>query len=222
MQIWIDHVDVVSELEDLGIDTAPWIDNSYAKMDKEVLKAQREFERLTRRKFEQDTITEKMNGSGKESLVLRYFPVVSIASIKITDVPGWPYTLTLAQYRVDVETGVVVLVKTEPLLVARFSPGNLNVEATYTYGYLVADIPQDIKDCIIYMSLIGIIMRTPADWEKLGLKGVRIAQYAEQYGYVSGTKGKTSIVSGIYGPQKQVWQEKIESTIARYKRIPVV
>lgn len=216
MVIWIDHADVVSELEDLGIDTTPWTAGSYEKMDKEILKAQREFERLTRRKFEQDTLTEKQSGSGSPILVLRYFPIVSITTIIIENVPGYPYALTVSEYRIDNDIGSVHLVSTYPLLISYFPRGNLNIEATYVYGYQVADIPDDIKDTILYITLIGIIMRTPGDWEKLGLKSLRIAQYAEAYG---GAKGKAS---GIYAPQKEYWAEKIGSTIARYKRIPVV
>jgi len=216
MQVWISQPDVVKELEDLGIDTAQWTSDSYAKLNAEILKQQRMFERLTRRKYERATITEKLNGSGKDTIILRYFPVVSIGSIVIEDVPGYPYTLLLTEYRLDEETGVLSLIRTYPLMIANFAQGKLNIVATYTFGYLVADIPEDIQDALLYMTLIGVIMRTPGDWEKLGLKSIRIAQYAESYGAGKG------MASGIFAPQKDYWAQTIDSTIARYKRMPVV
>jgi len=216
MLIWISHDLLVEELEDLGLDTTAWTDNNYAKLDAEILKQQRVFERLTRRKFEQATIVEKLNGTGKESIVLRYFPIISISSIIIEDVPGYPYLLTLSEFRVDKETGIVVLVSTYPKLTSYFIKGKQNVTATYVYGYATGTIPEDIQDTILYMTLIGVIMRTPGDWEKLGLKSIRIAQYAESFG---SSKSKSG---GIYAPQKDYWADTIKSTIARYKRMPVL
>jgi len=211
MNVWITQQDVIDELKDLGIDTEEWKQGSYSKLNKVILRAQRDFERLTRRKFEKVTITEKISGSGKPTIVLRYFPIVSITSIIVTDVPSYQQDVTVTEYRVDEETGVIHLVSTLPVSMAYFPEGHLNIEVIYMYGYELADIPDDIKDCILKMVLIRIIMRSPAEWESEGLKSIKISQYAEAYN-VNKTSG------GLFSTQREQWQNDINDIIMRFKR----
>ena len=218
MDVWVDQAEIISELSDLGIDTTPWSTNSYEKLNKEILKAQREFERLTRRKFQKDTLVEKIDGMGTAWIILRYFPVIGNVVVTITDIPQYQQTLQLAEYRLERETGRLTLVSTRPFLIATFPRGNLNIEATYEYGYEVVDIPEDIKDTISDITMMSVIFRTPADWEKSGLKSIRIAQYAESYN----TPGSGKASGGIYAAQKTNWVNLINETISRYKRIPIV
>lgn len=220
MNVWVDQEEVIELLTDLGIDTSSWEASSYEKLNREILRAQRAFERLTRRKFEQTTVTERLDGTGKETIILTNFPVTELVSVTVENLPGYPYTLTLSEYRLEEETGILHLVSTQPFQISIFPLGLLSITATYKYGYLVAgeinNIPEDIQDCILYMVAIKVIMRTPADWEKLGLKAIRIAQYSESYGKVAEKE------SGIFGPQKEEWTRTINETIRRYKRIPIV
>jgi len=212
MDSWPTISDITSILSDLGIDIAPWTASDNAKLKVEIYKAQREFERLTRRKYEDATITEKLDGSGRETIILRYFPINSVTSISIIDIVNYQEVLTVSEYRVDNETGVVTLVSTQPQIISVFPLGNQNIEVVYNYGYTT--IPDDIKDAIIYMTVIQVIYRCPAEWEKLGLRSLRIAQYSESYGGDG--------ASGIFGAQKQEWTNKIKQTIANYKRTLVI
>jgi len=221
MEIWVDQADIIEELQDLGITTTAWELDSYAKLNKVILKSQREFERLTRRKFEKADLTEKINGTGKSGIVLRYYPINSIDSIVMEDIPGYQQALTMSEYRFEEETGRVELVATQPILIAVFPEGNLNIVATYNYGYEVADIPEDIKDAISVAVQFEVISRTPEDWEKKGLKGLRIGQYQEQYGSVA-SASNNPLAAGIFGPQKTKWMEEFNNVVASYKRTLVV
>jgi hypothetical protein len=215
MNVWVTQADIIEELTDLGIDTTDWEAGSYAKLNKEILRTQRRFESLTKRKYEKDDHTELLNGSGKDLLVLSYYPINSIDYIKIKDKYGGITPLTAAEYRVDESTGRVKLISVEPFKFDAemvFPEDYLNLEAKYNYGYEVADIPEDIKDAIKYMTMINVITRTPADFQKQGLKSLRIAHYQEAYASPS---------QGIYKVQLDTWGDYIREVINRYRRTPV-
>lgn len=222
MDIWADLDRITTILEDLGIDTTSWVADSHAKMKSVVLEAQREFEGRTRRKFEEATRTEKHDGRKKNTLVLKYYPVSNIASIKILDVPIGQAPYILTGWRLEEETGIVIATSTLPVFgdpygtsyLGYFPEGKRNIEVEYTYGYPSGDIPEDIVDAIELMTVLDIMSRSPQDWEKEGLVSIRIAAYSESY-------GAGSYYGGAYGQQRRDWTERIKMTIARHKKIPV-
>lgn len=214
MQIWVQQSDIISELEDLGIDTTPWSASGYAKLNIEILRAQREFELKTRRKFERATITEKANGNNRPEIVLAQIPIVSVNSLTILEGLEYPFPIPVGSYKVDNETGIIHLYSALPYIANYFPSGEMNIEANYTHGYLVTptnEIPDDIKDAIAKMVIMNVLSRTPADWEKTGLRGIRIANYQESYGG-----------GGLYGNWKKEQKSVVDVVISRYKRLLIL
>ncbi len=214
MNIWVDSCSIVARMGELGIATTGWTSGSPSKLDSLILEKQREFERKTKRKFEKQTETILIDGNGKDTIVLPNFPVNSITSIiSLGCVIGDDSDIT--SYRIDNSTGRVQAIGGGSNAYVYFPEGFMNIQVIYDYGYEVIpnnNIPDDIKDAVIFMVLLDVISRTPADWEKTGLANMKIADYSE--GYAGG-----EYYGGIYGAQKREWTKKVEEIIQNYKRI---
>ncbi|NDD75548.1 MAG: hypothetical protein EBZ40_11325 [Gammaproteobacteria bacterium] len=110
--------------------------------------------------FELTARTEYYNGSGEETIMLREWPVASVASVVIRYAGGQTETVDATTYRVDSESGVlsrIDAVRTrygvtsfgniDSIFAAepRFPDGFGNIAVTYTGGYDIANIPPDLK-----------------------------------------------------------------------------
>jgi len=209
MQVWgTDTVDKVKErLTELGIDVSAWPD---AKIESIILEAQRQFENATHREFETATTIRKLNGTGKNLMVLPFIPVQSIEYINVLYSDNVA-PLTVTGYRLKEETGELVLTGLYPFYSDVWPEGIANIEVKWIHGYDVANIPQDIVDAMILASTIEIIQRDPRDWESEGLVSVKIGDYSESY-------GAGDYYGGAYGRQIKRWDERIKLTIAKYRR----
>ena len=217
MELWVDQDLVAERLAEMGIDTTAWVVGiSPTKLEKEILRQQRVFERSTRRKFEETTATILINGRGTSMLVLPEFPVSSITSITVFD-----EFLTADQgyliqaWRLEEDTGRVHLSGAASTSLAFFPEGKMNVQVKYTYGYKVTPtvaIPDDIQDAIELMTTLSVIARSPKDFELDGLKGFKIGQYSETYGV-----GKDK--SGPYYEYEARNSKIIQEIIDRYKKM---
>ena len=181
--VWIDPDNVLDRLEENSIDTSPWIGD---KLDAEILRQERTFERRTKRKFEETTEAVLINGRGTSIIVAPEFPVVSVTSITVFD-----EFLTADQgyeiqsYRIEESTGRIHLSGLSPMSLGIFPEGNMNIELVYTYGYSVTPtitIPDDIQDAIEMMATLAALSRSPKEWELGNLTSIKIGQYAESYG----------------------------------------
>lgn len=89
-------------------------------------------ERRTHRQFVTRTFTAELyNGSGRNVLRLRHYPVVSVATLTITrEEGGTPETIASTDYDVDLPAGLVRMRD----VVAPFTGGWQNVSVTYDAG----------------------------------------------------------------------------------------
>jgi len=212
MQVWgINTVDEVKErITELGFEVAEWPD---AKIEKILLEAQRFFQLRTHREFEQTTVTRKLNGTGKNLLVLPFIPIVSVTSITILYSSLFT-PLQITGYRVKEQTGEVILTSVnsgEGLIYNVWPEGQANIEAVWIHGYDPADVPADIVDAMILSAVIEIIERDPRDWESEGFTSVKIGDYSENY-------GAGDYFGGVYGSQKKKWQARIEAIVAKHRK----
>lgn len=105
-----------------------------------------------RRNIEETEYTEKYNGDGTQTLVLKRWPVTDFSELKVSD-----EVIDSADYTVDSVNGVV------KINAGTFTCGFQNVEVTYKSGYLVADIPLEIK-----MAIAEIVQKKYVQFDKKG------------------------------------------------------
>lgn len=92
-------------------------------------------ERATSRVFlQRSAIPETVNGNGRRSLFLKFFPIITLTSIAIDGV-----TVTASDYAVDAQMGQVTLKGG-----AVWPSGVGNIVATYDAGYAAEAIPGDV------------------------------------------------------------------------------
>ena len=218
MVSWVTEANILNRLEEMEIDTTPWTAGTPSKLSTVILQKQREFERRTKRKFEEATSTIYLNGRGTSMLVTPEFPVTDITSITVFD-----EFLTADQgyevsgYRLEETTGRVHLSGISPLSLGIFPAGNMNIQVIYTHGYSVSptvEIPDDIQDAIEMMVTLSVISRTPKEWELGNLKAFKIGGYSETYG-----SGKYQ--GGPYYEYRKRNEEVIDAIISNY-RIPLM
>lgn len=209
MQVWGTGTiaEVKVRISELGIDLSAWPD---AKIEKILLEAQRYFELRTHREFELSTTIRKLNGTGKNLLVLPFIPVISIDYINVlyseNIVP-----LSITGYRIKESTGEVILTGLYPFYSNTWPEGQANIEVKWSHGYNPANIPADIVDAMILSATVEVVERDPRDWESEGLVSVKIGDYSESY-------GAGSYYGGVFGSQKKKWQERIDMIVAKYRK----
>ena len=93
------------------------------------------------RAFESTDYTDELDGSGREILILREYPVISITSVQYTDFNGIESTLETTDYAIYKEKGELKL-KAAAEHGAIWIKGDLNYEVKYKAGY--ASIPADV------------------------------------------------------------------------------
>jgi hypothetical protein len=98
------------------------------------------FERATSRVFKaREDVVETMNGTGRRSLFLKWFPVTAVASITVEGA-----LVDASRYVVDPEMGQVTLTGG-----AVWPEGVGNVVVTYDAGYADVDLPADAVGTVL-------------------------------------------------------------------------
>jgi hypothetical protein len=105
----------------------------------------------------QQTITEKYSGGGGDTLLLRCFPVISVASVVISPQWGWLSNGAFGPGVVQQSNGSSPGWSFEPndirilrMIGYRFPWGVNNISVTYTSGYnTITALPQDIQQAVI-------------------------------------------------------------------------
>lgn len=107
-------------------------------------RAQAIAESYCNRKFDEGTFTEYFDGGGRNMLLLRNYPVASVASVHddFSRTYGDATLIAPTSYGLDKELGILRL--DSGLF---FLDGNQNVKVVYTGGY--ADAPHDLKQAVI-------------------------------------------------------------------------
>lgn len=189
--MWID-ADAVKELcEQLGLDITAWEDEEIEAVIEE---CQAAIEARTGRTFEAASATEIYDGNGSNRLVLSNYPVTSISSLALDDI-------ALAvddNYKCDKPNGILGRVDSEV-----FTEGFQNIEVTYSYGY--DDIPIPLVSALTKMATGEIILRSPTDQMKSGIKSIRILSYSVSY-------------NGLFAEQISAWKTEIDAVILKYKK----
>lgn len=212
MVVWVDQESIISRITEMGFETTYWASDTYAELDKVILKAQREFERRTRRSFEQADLTERVDGHGKTTIVLSQFPVNSITSIALIDL-ALAYQPTITGYRFEEATGIVHIEAIYPHAYAVFPEGIQNLEVIYNYGYVTpGSIPDDIKDAIELMTLLQVILRSPKEYEQDGIVSEKIGNFSQSF-------GAGAYYGGVLGDQKKDWRSTINAIISNYRKV---
>jgi hypothetical protein len=171
-----------------------------------ISKAQDIGERILGLKFETTTLTEWYSTvAGAETLQLRTYPVQSVTSIDAYYSPTDYTTISTDRYRVDLATGLVVLMggawywngttqltNTPVLDTPYFEDGTLNYKVVYVGGS--ASITQDIKlaFCQIVDALFANAGQDPL------LKSEKIMSY--EYVKSASTENMTETIRAILGP----------------------
>ena len=141
---------------------------------------------------------EEYDGDGNNNIYLRKYPVVSVASVILYDTYTGVnlYTFTVnTEYLIYLNEGYIYMR-------SKTSPGHKNYRVTYDAGYLLADIPYDLKNACA--QLAGLIYYNKG---KAGVKSESIGKYSVTY-----DKGDISI-SGIAVPAD------IAGVIMQYRNI---
>lgn len=141
---------------------------------------------------------EEYDGDGNNNIYLRNYPIVSVATIILYDT----YTAaTLQTFTVNTEY-LIYLNEGYIFMRSKTSPGHKNYRVTYDAGYLIADVPYDLKNACA--QLAGLVYNNKG---KAGAKSESIGKYSITY-----DKGDLSI-SGIPVPAD------IAGVIMQYRNI---
>jgi len=156
-------------------------------------------DRFCNRSFIKATYTaEEYDGDGNNNIYLRKFPIVTVAAIVLYDT----YSAAILQtFTVNTEY-LIYLNEGYIYMRSRTSPGHKNYRVTYDAGYLIADIPYDLKNACA--QLAGLVYYNKG---KSGAKSESIGKYSITY-----DKGDLSI-SGIPVPAD------IAGVIMQYRNI---
>lgn len=118
------------------------------------------------RVIEQGAVTETRDGTGGMMLLLREWPVVSVATVKV-DGQTIPLAAALGQ------AGWAIAERTLILNGYRFTRGMRNVQIVYTAGYSAT--PGDIEQAVIETVLLSLERRTHLDVSSKSLAGETIS-----------------------------------------------
>ena len=128
-------------------------------------------ERYCDRSFAKATYTEQRDGDGTDTLIVRQWPLLSVASLY--DDPlrvfGAATQIASSDFAVYPNQG---LIRLDGLV---FSVGIQNVKVTYEAGYV--DIPQDLQQ-----ALIELITDRFRNKENQGIRSLAIGSYRVDYG----------------------------------------
>ena len=128
-------------------------------------------ERYCDRTFAKATHTEQYDGDGTDTLVVRQWPIISVASLY--DDPdrvfGASTQIAAADFVLYKNTGIIRL---DGLV---FSAGIQNVNVTYDAGY--TDIPDDVQQAVV--ELVADRFRNK---ENQGVRSLAIGSYRVDYG----------------------------------------
>jgi len=156
-------------------------------------------DRFCNRSFIKATYTnEEYDGDGNNNIYLRKFPIVSVASVVLYDT----YTAAILQTFVVNTEYLIYLNEGYIYMRSKTSRGHKNYRVTYDAGYLLADIPYDLKNACA--QLAGLVYYNKG---KAGVKSESIGKYSITY-----DKGDLSI-SGIAVP------DDIACVILQYRNI---
>jgi uncharacterized phiE125 gp8 family phage protein len=99
------------------------------------------FEKYCGAKFINQTITEVLDGSGEEKILVEYIPIVSLTEIKSAVDDTSPETLTITDFSFNPSAGIIRY-KT-----GIFEAGFQNISIKYSSGYgaAIANLPDDLK-----------------------------------------------------------------------------
>lgn len=96
-----------------------------------------QIERITNRKFNDATYTEKYDGNGQDFLMLNQYPVISLTSVNyVNPLDDATTELSVDDITINNETG-------ELYYPFRFAKGRYNVSVVYTAGY--TSVPDALK-----------------------------------------------------------------------------
>jgi len=156
-------------------------------------------DRFCNRSFIKATYTaEEYDGDGNNNIYLRKFPIVTVAAIVLYDT----YSAAILQtFTVNTEY-LIYLNEGYIFMRSKTTPGHKNYRVTYDAGYLLADIPYDLKNACA--QLAGLIYYNKG---KAGVKSESIGKYSVTY-----DKGDLSI-SGVPVPND------IAGVIMQYRNI---
>lgn len=218
MSQWVSTADLVAFLERLGMDLSAWHvgGGSYPDIDAIILLSQREFEARTERKYEYDSITEELDGSGTNCITLRNFPVAEVTGIRIVGTPQYNITsFVQEQVNPDLQKGLIYLSKqiggVYPYTI--WPVGYRNIQVDYSYGYSDSPPPgeawpYDLLDAIKKMAAKQVILQTPNEAEATGLKKFKILNYQQEFNK-----------DGIFARSLGEWEKQIDMTVQRYRSI---
>jgi len=115
---------------------------------------------------------EEYDGDGNNNIYLRNYPILTVATIILYDT----YTAaTLQTFTVNTEY-LIYLKEGYIFMRSKTSPGHKNYRVTYDAGYLIADIPYDLKNACA--QLAGLIYATSGS---AGAKSESIGKYSITY-----------------------------------------
>ncbi len=131
-------------------------------------------DRFANRHFIKATYTnEEYDGDGATDIYLKNYPIVTVAKVELYDsyLASSIYTYTVkTEYLLYLDGGYIYMR-------GRTSPGHKNYRVTYDAGYLVADIPYDLKNACA--QLAGLVYYNKG---KSGIKSESMGKYSVTYG----------------------------------------
>lgn len=131
-------------------------------------------DRFANRSFIKATYTDQeYDGDGKNNIYLRDYPIITVASVVNYDSYN---AAAIYTYTVNTE---YLLYLNEGYIFMRgiTTPGHKNYRITYDAGYLLADVPYDLKNACA--QLAGLVYYNKG---KSGIKSEAIGKYSVSYG----------------------------------------
>ena len=109
------------------------------------------------RKFVEGNVTEEYDGSGSRNLMLRNYPINSVASVTRTkeDSADTQVTVESAEYKIDSEAGMLIMHPVNHVDSSIWIVGDLNYSIVYNTGYAATDMPKAvINACKTWIAVI--------------------------------------------------------------------
>ncbi len=131
-------------------------------------------DRFANRHFIKATYTDQeYDGDGLKNIYLRDYPIVAVTAVKNYDTYN---ATTLYTYTVNTEY-LLYLLEGYIYLRGGTTPGRKNYRISYSAGYLLADVPYDLKNACA--QLAGLVYYNKG---KSGIKSEAMGKYSVTYG----------------------------------------
>ncbi len=131
-------------------------------------------DRFANRIFVKATYTnEEYDGDGTTHIYLKNYPIITVDNLELYDsyLASIIYTYTVkTEYLEYLKEGYIYMR-------GRTSPGHKNYRVTYDAGYLLADVPYDLKNACA--QLAGLVYYNKG---KSGIKSESMGKYSVSYG----------------------------------------